>query len=324
MTAIMKYGAATLGTLALFAIVALPSAHAASYTWSPWTAYGTQTVAYGYPYTTLSAQQPYIQYLLQVLQQLEAQLRAYQSGHYDNDYDDEDNGDSEIDITTRSASDIDRDEARLNGEVELNDSDDAYVWFEYGDDEDDLDEDTPHIRVRDDSDFSVRLTDFDEDEDYYFRAVGEDEDGMRDYGSIKHFSADEDYDDDEDDNDGDEPDVTTDSARDISDDSAEIRGDVDMNDFENGIVFFVYGKDEDQIDDVEGDYDTYSEVDEDGDDLQKEKVDSDLDDDDSYALDISALDSDEDYYYALCVQYEDDDGDDVLACGSTKRFQTDD
>ena len=75
-------------------------------------------------------------------------------------------------------------------------------------------------------------------------------------------------DNDEDGNNNDEdPDVTTDDAEDVEDDRAELHGEVDMNDFNNGVVFFVYGEDEDQVEDVEDDVsrrkeDTWHDVDE--------------------------------------------------------------
>lgn len=125
-------------------------------------------------------------------------------------------------------------------------------------------------------------------------------------------------------NNNDEPDATTNNSYDVTEDSAELRGSVDMNDFDNGLVFFVYGQDENQIEDIENDYNTYNSVDEDGEDLQKESVDSDLDGSDSYTLDVSGLDSDENYYYSICVQYEDNSGDYDLICGSVKNFTTDD
>ncbi|MFA6325423.1 MAG: hypothetical protein WCX46_04325, partial [Candidatus Paceibacterota bacterium] len=139
--------------------------------------------------------------------------------------------------------------------------------------------------------------------------------------SITIYVDSENNDDDDDDNTN--PDVTTKSASDISEDEAELAGNVDMNDFENGIVFFVYGQDENQIEDVENDYDTYSEVDEDDEDLQKEKVDDDLDGDDSYTLEVSGLDTDEKYYYTICVEYENEDNDEKLICGSVRSLTTD-
>jgi hypothetical protein len=167
--------------------------------------------------------------------------------------------------------------------------------------------------------FSNRLTSLDEDRTYYYRAVAEDEDGDEDYGGIESFRTDEkssnSYDD--------EPDVDAWSAVNVTDEEATLRGKVDMNDFKNGVVFFVYGEDEGQVEDVSSDYDTYAEVDEDGDDLQKVRVDIDLDGSDTYAEDIDGLDNDTDIFFTLCVEYEDEDYDEVIECGGVEEFTTD-
>lgn len=123
--------------------------------------------------------------------------------------------------------------------------------------------------------------------------------------------------------DDDEPEVETERARDIEEDEAELRGFVDMNDFDDGEVFFVYGEDEDQIEDVDRDYDSYRDVDEDGDDLQKVRVDSSFDDDDDFEETVFGLDDDTDYYFQICVGYEDEDDDDVIECGGVEEFTTD-
>jgi len=123
--------------------------------------------------------------------------------------------------------------------------------------------------------------------------------------------------------DDDEPEAETDSADNIEKNEAELRGSVEMNDFEDGEVFFVYGEDEDMIEDVEDDFDSYSDVDEDGDDLQKVRVDSSLDDDDDYEERVTGLDAETDYYFTSCVGYEDEDDDEVLACGDVEDFTTD-
>ena len=145
--------------------------------------------------------------------------------------------------------------------------------------------------------------------------------GRRDYGRVLTFRTDDDGRGGRDD---DEPRAETDSADDVDEDSAELRGEVDMNDFRNGIVFFVYGEDEDQIEDVERDYDSFSDVDEDGDDLQKELVDSDLDGRDDYRERVSGLDEVTEYFFRICVEYEDEDNDDTLECGDVEDFTTDD
>lgn len=258
-----------------------------------------------------------IKQLLLLIEQLQAQLDGrggFSGGGF--------SGNSEIDVTTNSANAIEDEEARLRGEVDFNSSDYAYLWFEWGERQNDLDEETPRIR-RDDDDnenFSVLLTDLDEDQRYYFRAVGEDEDGRIDRGSIRSFTTDDRRGSRRN---GDEPDVRTEDADDVDEDSAELNGEVDMNDFNNGEVFFVYGTDEDQISDVEDDFDSYGDVDEDGDDLQKIRVDADLDGEKSYSRRVSNLEEDETYYFAICVGYEDDDDDEVLACGSVEEFETD-
>lgn len=317
MKSFLQKGVAVLGVLLLVAVAVPGTAKAESYNWNAsWVAPG-QVMQYQYGYQN---QYQYLQYLLQLLEQLQRQLRALQ----DDEDEDEDTGDSEIEISTLSATDIDGDEARLRGEIDFNDSDDAYVWFEWGEDEDDLNEDTPHI-FRDDSDdeeFSARITDLDEGEKYYFRAAGEDEDGEIDRGEVKSFTADHNGNDDDDDNDGEHPDVETGDYDDVTDDSAEISGEVDMNDFENGHVFFVFGEDEDQVGDIENDYDTYADVDEDGDALQKLLADSDLDDSSTYTADLFGLNDNTEYFYSICVAYEDEDNDDVILCGSTESFET--
>lgn len=150
-------------------------------------------------------------------------------------------------------------------------------------------------------------------------------------GNPRGYNSDDDDDDyhygDDDDNGryyDDEPEAYTKSATDIEDDEARMRGRVDMNDFDGGVVFFVYGEDEDQVEDVEDDYDSYRDVDEDGDGLQKVRVDSSLDGSSSFSLRVGGLDDETDYYYQICVEYEDEDNDDRLVCGGTYDFETDD
>ena len=103
---------------------------------------------------------------------------------------------SDIDVETRSATDVEEDEAELRAEIDLNGEDEARVWFEYGERSNDLDEDTSKRRITDsrgdEVDVSVTIDDLDEDERYYFRAVAEDEDGDRSYGSVRNFTTDDD------------------------------------------------------------------------------------------------------------------------------------
>ncbi len=261
------------------------------------------------------------EYLQQYIRQLEALLRQLQAlQHNGGGF-----GDSDVDVVTKSATDIDDEEATLRGEVDFNGEDEATVYFRWGSAASSLSKETTHVVLDEEDDraaFEATITDLDEDKTYYFRAVAEDENGDRTHGAILSFRTDDD--DTDDDADDDRPVATTDDADDVTDDSAELNGDVDMNDFEDGYVFFVYGEDEDQVSDVADDFDNYQDVDEDGDDLQKVAVDSDLDDAEMYTADISGLASDTEIFFALCVAFEDEDGDDVIVCGDTESFTTDD
>jgi hypothetical protein len=224
----------------------------------------------------------------------------------------------------------------------MNDFSNGEVFFVYGEDEDDVDdvdrEDSYNdVDERGDNLQKVRVdTDLDDKEDYertvrnldadtrhYFRICVEYEDDDNDErlecGDVEDFETD---DRNGSSNNDDEPDAQTLSARDIRDDEAELRGEVDMNDFRDGIVFFVYGEDEDEVEDALRE-DTYNDIDERGDDLQKIRVDSDLDGQQDYERTVTNLDDDTRHYYAICVEYEDEDDDETLECGSVEEFRTD-
>jgi hypothetical protein len=232
------------------------------------------------------------------------------------------NGNVEIDVATNEATDIDDDTATLEGTIDFNDSDTATVWFEYGPDSN-LKWRTTKVTVyadSDDEDFGRVLIGLQEDQKYSFRAVGEDEDGDIEYGSIETFTTDRVRRGDGNDA---EPTVETLSAQGVDRNEVTIRGSVDMNDFNNGRVFFVYGEDENLVEDVEDDYYTYADIDEEGEDLQKILADSDLDGDSSYHLEITDMDRDTTIYFAIGVEFEDEDGDDVLRVGNVRSVTTD-
>ena len=135
-------------------------------------------------------------------------------------------------------------------------------------------------------------------------------------GSSKKYYDDDRYYDDE-------PSVDTLSATDIDRYEAELRGRVTMNDADDGEVFFVYGTDRNLIEDVEDDFDSYSDVTTRGDRLRKVRVDSGLDGSRSYYEQVRGLTRDTRYYFSMCVGYEDYRRDDRLTCGSTNSFTTD-
>lgn len=262
-----------------------------------------------------------LQDIIELLTDLQEQLD-------DGDFiDDDDDSDSEVDVATRPATRIQDDHARIGGEVvDFNESNYATVWLQYGRTSTGLTQTTNNARIDDDEDgeFEGVISNLSEGQRYYFRAVAADDDGDRDYGSVLHFIAGEASDDDDDSDDSDDsvPDVTTDNEDDVTDDSAVLNGSVDMNDFDNGEVFFVYGEDEELVEEVADEFDSYGDVDEESDDLQKVLVDSSLDGDDDYDTEINGLNDDTDYYFSLCVGYE-DDGDDVIECGEVRTFTTD-
>ena len=140
---------------------------------------------------------------------------------------DDDNNNSDLSVTTENAEDIEDDRAELVCDVETADAD-ADVWFEWGEDDDDLDEDTNKVNVDSSDTDTVRktITGLDEDTKYFFRCVAEDDDGDDDEGSIKNFTTDE--------NGGgssnaNEPDVVTRPATGIDSASATLRCEVDPN-----------------------------------------------------------------------------------------------
>lgn len=226
-------------------------------------------------------------------------------------------GDSEIDLTTISAIEVDDNRAKLRGEIDFNNSDTASVWFEYGKNRNNLTTKTSKIAL-DDSDstvFSQTVSGLEDKTLYYFRVVGEDEDGNRDRGLILSFRT-------SDNSNNTDPEVDTKRAESITKDSAKLNGLVDMNDFSNGNVFFVFGEDKNMVSDVDSDFDSYSEVDEDGDNLQKVLVDSDLDDKDNYTYLADKLDDDTEYFFSICVEYDDDNNDSTIICGDVEEFTT--
>lgn len=105
-----------------------------------------------------------------------------------------------LSVRTLPVTSVNRFDARLRGEVDLNRSDYSYVWFEYGETTR-VNQRTGRVRVTDSQGdiraFSERVTDLDRDEKYYYRAVAENARGQLFYGDLRSFSTDYDnrYDD---------------------------------------------------------------------------------------------------------------------------------
>jgi len=154
----------------------------------------------------------------------------------------------DAEVETLSAVDVEDDEAELRGEVQ--EGDNVRVWFAIS-----RTDTTPSCssssqresvsgRYDEGDDFDEVVTNLRDDTRYYYRACAQDDDRDITSGDIRRFTTD-------DENDEDAPEVETEDVDDIERTTAELNGSVDMNDFKNGIVFFVWGEDEDQVEDVE-------------------------------------------------------------------------
>jgi hypothetical protein len=95
--------------------------------------------------------------------------------------------------TTRSATDITATTAILRGEVNLYGGVTARVWFEYGREQDFLDQKTSQVTVRSAYDRAVRVQvrTLRDDTRYYFRIVSQDNRGVLNYGPIFSFRTNE-------------------------------------------------------------------------------------------------------------------------------------
>lgn len=283
---------------------------------------------YQYQIHTTPVQSQYynaqLQQLLQQIAQLQKILLQMQGGAGSVDTDDDYFGDdnSEIDIRTSSAREHNRNSAILRGQVDrFNRSDYADVWFEYDTSSNRLDKRTPISRIydNDNRNFSQRIAGLRNNTTYYFRAVAEDEYGEQDTGKTLSFrtssyhsgsSRDE------------TPRLSTRNAYDVDYGEVRLEGTVDMNDFRNGEIFFVYGEDKYQVQDIADDYRRYSNIYQDGDDLQTYRVARNLNGKSTYKIRISGLDEDTRHYFTLCAGYEDQYNDDVIECTAVRSFTT--
>jgi hypothetical protein len=232
---------------------------------------------------------------------------------------------SQLSVQTDTVKLLSNSRVELNGQVTLKKDGDARVWFKYG----------PTVALSnktlwhaidnkqsgDSFDFSSELKDLSNSKTYYYRAMAEDENGHVAQGVTKSFTY-RNSNSSNNSNNNNEPDVTTGDVTDITQDEARLEGEVDMNDFNNGEVFFVYGEDEDAVDSADNE-NRYKDIDESGSDLRKVVVSTSFDDSDTFTKSVSNLNDDTDIYYRLCVGYTDDNDDDVLTCGDVENFTTD-
>ena len=287
-------------------------------------------------YTTYNSNAREIAELQATIMRLQAQLDALRG--YNNDYNNGWGNQSGV-VTTGGATHKGGGDVEFRGSARPG-STQAKVWFEFGPSRS-LSYSTPKLSLGNSNNNTRNFTGYAYDLSrgtYYYRAVLEDRRGDTYEGSVQSINVggssynnyddnwydnDDDWNDDDwNDDDEDVPEVTTDDADDVTSSRAELRGEVDMQDAEDGIVFFVYGEDEDQVDEA-ADEDRYSDIDTDNEDLQKVKVASNFDDEDDFYAVVTGLNDDTDHYFRICVEYEDEDNDDRLECGDVENFETD-
>lgn len=115
--------------------------------------------------------------------------------------------------------------------------------------------------------------------------------------------------------------ATTNTATAINAYDATVRGSVRINDSADAISFFAYGEQRDLVAAIKTTYDEYADIKERGDLLQIDRVDVRLNADESYEEVIDDLERGTDYFYSLCVAYDDEKT--GIACGSVRTFTTD-
>ncbi len=228
-----------------------------------------------------------------------------------------------FDIQTKRASSVEAKEAQLNGELVNGNNTD--VWFVLSNTNTNPQCDSSlsqrgFTTKSGEASFSYRATNLSPQRHYYYRACGQEGETIKS-GYIYDFYTKKEKSNDN----GVEPVAETREEEDVDESSAVLRGKVKMNSFKNGIVFFVFGQDKSDIEDVDTENDRYSEIKTRGEKIRKVKVDTDNDESswEKYEERVTGLDKDERYYYRICVQYDKKNGNETLTCGGTERFSTD-
>lgn len=228
-------------------------------------------------------------------------------------------------------------EAEIEGDVSMNDGRDGISFFVYGesreliyavdkydrysavDEEDDLlQKIRTSLRLLGRSTHNRVIKDLDKDTEYYYRFCVEydgEEDGVN-CSSVRSFTTDRR-------DRGDVPSVTTGQVF-VSGSKAVLSGSVNMRDFNDGLVFFVYGTDDNRIAEVH-ENDSFNRISQTLYALQRVSVDNDHDGKGNFSKNIQYLKKDSNYYYRLCVEYEYEDNNNreklFLSCGEVRNFR---
>lgn len=220
-------------------------------------------------------------------------------------------------VQTNGVAGVDDENVTLRASIDFRKSSYAKVWFEYGDEENDLYKKTPVAVVypRSGKVYERLVRGLDEYTRYYVRVVAEDPNGARSYGKTVSFTTRRDVV-------NEKPKITVGRSTNIGLTGATITGTIDMNDARNGIAFLVYGEDRNVMSTLTKDYSRFKAIRERGDYIQKVLLDDDIDTIETFTETLLYLDTGTSYYYAFGVEYENDEGDDVLLLGSIGTFKT--
>lgn len=214
--------------------------------------------------------------------------------------------DAEIRVRTNRPATIDERFAELEMRVDYNDAPFAWLWFEYGRTEEDMDSTTRVVRVwaSGEDEYTYTLRNLRPNSTYYVRAVGQDHMGQKNYGKSVKFTTKRDIE-------NEAPSLKLERAEQVTTIAATLSAKVDMNDFKDGILFFVYGENRNEVAEVAEER-QYIDIRERGDELQRTLVDPDFDGFDTVEKRVIGLDENTTYYYSVGVQYENEDGQDTI------------
>jgi hypothetical protein len=215
------------------------------------------------------------------------------------------------------ATSVDDDRAYMWASVWLREARFAKVWFEYGTKENDLYKRTPatYLTQASNSSYFTLVPKLRADTTYYFRVVAEDPLGARSYGEIGSFTTRYDVD-------NEIPFVDTYWPEDVGGHAATASALLDMNDYDDGVAFMVYGEDWDAVSTIATEFSTYKSIRESGDNLQKVLIDDELNGVIYTKQNLLYLDANTVHYVTFGVAHEDAEGNDVITIGAIQSFTT--